>query len=417
MVSGMKCRLANNRGMSLIELTILLVVIGVLTGVAMKTMTTSVEDARRVKTEREMSMLAKAIVGDPSLVASSRRASFGYIGDIGAFPPNLTALVTNPGYSTWKGPYIPSGFAEDADGYRLDEWGAAYAYSGGLTISSSGHGTPIVKKIADAASDYLLNAYSGVIRDASDSLPGNLQKDSVTIQVIIPDGAGGLHAKTYHPLATGQFQLDSLPVGQHPLNIIYEPQHDTLARAITVLPRQKAGVTDLYKFAVDYFAGGGGGCGGSMTALRPNGAGAMTNLTRSGCSANWQCVAEATADEDASYVERNDNSYATDVYALTNPPSSPCPILSVTVHCRARRTHTQGDIRPAIYIGGAEYDGAAQWLTATYVDYTAQWTTNPATGTGWTWSDVNILQAGMRLRGQGGGHPAYCTQVWVEVRY
>ena len=415
---SMARRLKSQKGISLIELTIMLVVVGILTAVAMKNMTTTVEDARRARTEREMEMLAQAIVGDPSTLSSSHRADFGYVGDIGGFPPNLTALKTNPGYSTWKGPYIPAGYAEDSTGYQLDEWGNAYSYSGGLTISSSGHGTPMVKKIADASSDYLLNSFTGIVRDASDSIPGSILRDSVEIDVTIPNGSGSTITKAYYPLANGQFQLDSLPVGQHPLNIIYAPFNDTLARQITILPRQQTSSPSIYKFAANYFAaGGGGGCGSSIAVMRPSGAGAMTNLTHSGCGANWQCVAEDIADNDASRIVRADNSYAADVYALTNPASSACPVVSVTVHCVARRAHTQGDIRPAIYVSGAEYDAAAQALTTIYADYSAVWATNPATGVAWTWSELNNLQAGMRLRGQNGGHPAFCTQVWVEVRY
>jgi len=409
--------LKDNKGISLIELTIMLVVIGILTAVAMKTMTPAVEDARRVKTEREMETLAKGIVGDPTLLSSSRRANFGYVGDVGAFPPNLSALVINPGYGTWHGPYLPAGYAEDTNGYQLDEWGSAYTYTGGLTISSSGHGTPIVKKIADATSDYLLNSYAGTVLDALDSLPGSIKKDSVNINVIIPDGTGGTLTKTYYPLASGLFRLDSLPVGQHALNIIYVPQNDTLVRSITILPRQQTGSPAMHKFAASYFASSGGGCGSSIVTLRPIGIGTITSLSNSGCSANWQCVSEAAADEDGSYVERASNAYASETYAMDNPSSSACPITALTVYCRARTTLTQGDVMPAVYIGGVEYDGAAQALTSSFANYSTQWTTNPATGIAWTWSDVISLEAGMRIRGQNGSHPARCTQVWVDVQY
>lgn len=240
----------------------------------------------------------------------------------------------------------------------------------------------------------------------------------MNVTVTVPNGAGGMLTKTYHPLANGLFQLDSLPVGQHDLNIIYAPLNDTLVRAITVLPRQQTSSPAIYKFASNHFSSsGGGGCGSSTVILRPNGAGSMTNLTRSGCSANWQCVSEAVADDDGSYVQRADNSYAPEVYAMENPTSSACAITRVTVYCRARRTQSQGDIRPSLYIGGTEYNGTAQALSSSYANYSSQWTTNPSTGAAWTWTEVNSLQAGMRIRGQSGTHPARCTQVWVEVRY
>ena len=413
----MRLKINNERGMSLIELTVILVIISILVAVAMKSMTSSVEDTRRLKTDREMEALAKAIVGDATEMEGGRRSNFGYVGDVGSFPPNLSALVTNPGgYTTWNGPYIESGFSEDTNGYKFDEWGQAYSYSGGLTITSSGHGTPMVKKIADASSDYLLNSFAGVVRDASDSLPGNIKKDSVAISVTIPNGTGGTISKNFKPNAAGSFQFDSLPVGFHPLTIVYVPQNDTLTRSITILPRNKISDPALYKFSVNCFSGS-GGCGSSIVTLRPNGSGSITNLTHSGCSANWQCVSESAADDDATYVLRADNSYAPETYALANPASSACAITRVTVWCRARRTQSQGNIMPAIFVGGSEYDGSDQALTSSYRNYSAQWATNPSTGAAWTWSQINGLEAGMRLRGQNGSFPARCTQVWVEVRY
>lgn len=250
----MKNPFRNRDGFSLIELTVIIVIIGILVAVAMKSMTTVTEDVRRVKTEQEMEQLARAIVGDPDITTAGARSDFGYVGDIGAFPPNLTALVTNPGLGTWDGPYLPTGFVQDSAGYRIDEWGQSYGYGGGITITSNGGGTSITKKIADAASDYLLNTFQAVIRDASDNPPGLIYIDSVTVRITIPDGAGSNLTKNYTPDSAGNFTLDSLPVGQHPLRIIYTPQVDTLLRYITVLPRQKSQPVPTYYFAVAYFS-------------------------------------------------------------------------------------------------------------------------------------------------------------------
>lgn len=251
------------RGFSLIELTIVIVVIGILAGVAMQSMTALVEDSRRVKTEREMEMLANAIVGNLAALNGGARSDFGYVGDIGAFPPNLQALYRNPGgYATWDGPYIPPGFAQDSTGFKTDEWGTLYGYSGGITIASTGSGATITKKIANAASDHLLNTLNRTIKDANDSLPGPAYDDSVDIKITIPDGSGGTVTKTYHPDSTGGFTLDSLPVGTHPLRIIYTPNVDTLFRYMTILPRHKSSLT--YKFASGYFSSGGSGPSGML---------------------------------------------------------------------------------------------------------------------------------------------------------
>ena len=89
--------LSRHNGFSFIELLVVIVVIGILASVAMQSMTATVEDVRRLQTEREMEMLARAIVGNPSLTKNGARSDFGYVGDVGAFPPNLQALYQSPG--------------------------------------------------------------------------------------------------------------------------------------------------------------------------------------------------------------------------------------------------------------------------------------------------------------------------------
>ena len=82
-------------GFSLIELLVMIVIVGILAAIAMQSMLGVVVDTRQVKTEREMEMLARAIVGDPNELQAGRRADFGYVGDVGAFPPDLEALRTD----------------------------------------------------------------------------------------------------------------------------------------------------------------------------------------------------------------------------------------------------------------------------------------------------------------------------------
>jgi type II secretory pathway pseudopilin PulG len=245
-------------GFSLIEVLILIVVIGIAASTAMQWMAGSIDDVRRAKTEREMEMLADAIVGNPEKMSEGKRSDFGYVGDVGSFPSNLRALYENPGgYSTWDGPYIEPGFTQDSTGFKFDEWGQAYNYSGGITITSTGSGTTIIKKLADANSDYLLNSFSGVIEDSAGNVPGITYLDSVDVVVTIPNGSGSTTSKTYNPDSAGIFTLDSLPVGQHMLKIIFVPTVDTLKRYVTILPRHKSGRD--YKFAEFCFSSGGGG--------------------------------------------------------------------------------------------------------------------------------------------------------------
>ena len=70
--------------------------------------------ARTETTIARMDMLARAIAGDPNLISGGVRSDFGYVGDVGALPSNLDQLVTNPGYSTWGGPYVRDEYSAGA---------------------------------------------------------------------------------------------------------------------------------------------------------------------------------------------------------------------------------------------------------------------------------------------------------------
>jgi prepilin-type N-terminal cleavage/methylation domain-containing protein len=412
-------RASSPKGFSLIELLIVVVVIGIMAAIAMQSLTVAVEDTRRLETERKLERLADAIVGDPEKMQDGVRSDFGYVGDVGVFPSNLAALYTSPGYATWRGPYLQIEHTADTVSFRFDAWGQAVTYSGGITVTSSGHGTPITKKLCDSATDYLQNLVVGAIRDKNDSTPGLINKDSVRIIVEIPSGPGGVVSRIYNPEASGAFSCDSVPAGRRFFRFVYSPANDTVRRYYTVLPRHQGNPQLTVKFAGAYFSGGGSGCTGTSTVtLRPNGVGAITNIpNQTGCAANWQCVGEITADDATSAVSRNSNNWATDVYALSDPPTSSCTIVSVTVYCRAMRDLTQGDIEPTIYVGGTEFNGASTALTNSWSNYSHGWTTNPATGSPWSWADITGLQAGARIRGQNVNFSARLTQVWVVVTY
>lgn len=252
-------------GFSLIELTVLLVVVAVLAGVAMKSMTTIITDTRRAKTEREMEVIATAIVGEPSRTSGGKRSDFGYVGDMGAFPPDLQSLSQNTGgWATWDGPYIKPGFVENANGFQTDEWGRAYAYTP-TQIVSSGPGGTIQREIANDVSNYLHNRLDGIITDDYGSGPGAGFIDSVQITMLVPDGAGAIGARPTNVGSDGTFAIDSLPVGTHELRVIYVPNLDTLRRLVTILPNHK-GPTESFKFATNYFTSP-GATGPSSTGL------------------------------------------------------------------------------------------------------------------------------------------------------
>ena len=401
----------SQHGFGLVELLVLLIVVSIMIAVAMQTMTATMTDYRRVKTEREMATLATAIVGDPEKAADGSRSDFGYVGDLGAFPPNLNALRTNPGYGTWNGPYLPSDMAADSLGFKTDEWGKVYAYSGGTVIQSTGSGSTLKHEIARSTNDYLINRLTGTIVDSAGIAPGT-ESDSISVMVTIPNGSGSLTSKIYHPNSSGQFTLDSLPVGQHSLEIIYTPANDTLHRFVQILPRHRS--TTHYKFASAWFdttATPPADTSG-MEILRPNGSGSTTELSDENCSQNWSCVDEVSSDGDGSYVKGSGSQWDYDLYQAEDHSLGSGTIDSVIIYIYAKGSG--GGIKAKSYLrtNGSNYDGNEYLTTSSYVIYSDTYVDNPATGNPWTWTEIDNLQIGC-----GAKKEAFITQVWVEVYY
>jgi prepilin-type N-terminal cleavage/methylation domain-containing protein len=244
-VRAIDIRRPGEQGFTLIEIVLVIVIIGVLAAVAMRAGVQIFDTARVEETKQELDVLAKAIVGDERMVNNGVRADFGYVGDVGALPPGLDALAGNPGgYASWNGPYIADRFAEAAGDYRTDPWGSAYAY-GGTTITSNGSGSTIVRRLAGSADELLHNRVMGTVLDLDGTPPGPVYADSVHVLLTVPDGLGGWTTRSTSTDIGGFFSFDSIPIGNHDLRIIYEPNSDTLNRFVSVTPGSRAGRTYL----------------------------------------------------------------------------------------------------------------------------------------------------------------------------
>ncbi len=230
---------SSEKGYSLIELVVVIVIIGILATITFRSMSGTTSVARVEQTTRQLERIAQAIAGDPNLVSGGVRANYGYIGDVGGLPPNLDALVANPGgYTTWKGPYIQDELTPDVSNtrFKLDGWGQAISYSGGATVSSSGGGSSITRSIAPTVNALLRNQVTVSITDLAGVPPGTIYKDSVRALFDIPNGAGGVTTRVKFPSRDGFLIYDSIPIGQHLLRIVYTPNNDTLRRQVHVDP-------------------------------------------------------------------------------------------------------------------------------------------------------------------------------------
>lgn len=130
----------NKEGFTLFEIIVVLAIVGILASVTVTVGFSLLNSAREKATFEEMREVYTAIMGNSEL------GTFGFVGDIGRLPDDVTELVDKTGQpdygikSTtddppensngikwgWNGPYLNIG--EDPDSYGNDAWGHPYAY-------------------------------------------------------------------------------------------------------------------------------------------------------------------------------------------------------------------------------------------------------------------------------------------------
>lgn len=407
---------ARNHGYSMIEMLVVLIIIGIIAAVAMKTMNSGTDQRRVEETKQHLDRLAYAISGNPNSISGGVRTDYGYVGDVGALPSSLSNLVTSPGYGTWNGPYFRDEFAANGAGTSAnadkDAWGTSLAYSSsGTTITSSGSGSSISRSFAASTDDLLRNSIRLTVTDSNGYLPGWTYKDSVKAVLTIPNGSGGTTNKTKCPGKDGLIKYDSIPIGLHTLKVIYIPDHDTLTRKINVNP----GATYTANVQLFRSVWKGSGATSLSEVLRPSGDGNIKELTDHGCSNNdWQCVDEVVPDDDGEYVRSTNNSTKKDTYQMQNHAVGSGTIDSVVVSINARKSANGQTIRTVVRTNGSYYYGTTINLDSysSYTVFSKNYTTNPNTSSAWTWTQIDAAEAGVEIYESG-----RCTQVWMTVYY
>ncbi len=228
---SVRCFVAGVRGFTLMELLVVLLIIGVLSTVAIRTIDATRDRALFDQTAEEMKELAQAVVGNPELLTDGRRVDFGFYGDVGRLPVDLRELVESSD-PNWNGPYIRRALGGDSVGYLHDAWGDPYIYDmiGGV-ISSAGNGkypmtTPIVENL-----DHLRgNTISGSVVDSDLNPPGDA---SVAVDLYIRPGED----KYTSVDRGGKYQFTEVPIGIHRIKAYSTTTLDSVVRWVTVAPR------------------------------------------------------------------------------------------------------------------------------------------------------------------------------------
>ena len=153
--------------------------------------------------------------------------------------------------------------------------------------------------------------------------------------------------------------------------------------------------------------------------LRPDADGDEVALLANGAAADWDCVDEASPDDDTTYLSNNTTTFVYDSLNLQASALSGETITAIDAWDRSRVAASPGaqdEKEAGVRLGGANTMGAVfQFDSTLYIDRESAALARPGGGS-WAVSDLASLQVRIGLR-ENGSSTARCTQAWVEVNY
>jgi type II secretory pathway pseudopilin PulG len=239
------------------ELLVVLLIIGILSTVALRTIDATRNRSLFDQTTKEMNKLVQAIVGNPDLTYDGRRVDFGFYGDMETLPGDLRELVVSTGDPAWHGPYLKLTHAGDTASYLYDGWGFPYTLNSSGEISSPGNGNQMTVKVVDDLSQLSDNVIAGTITDIDGAAPGTQSMGIFNVRmdynnpgenplpaIVIPDPSGFYEIS--NTPAGGSWKV---PIGLHKL--VATAAGESLIRYVTVVPRSKT-IVD-FKFTSSFW--------------------------------------------------------------------------------------------------------------------------------------------------------------------
>jgi len=162
--------------------------------------------------------------------------------------------------------------------------------------------------------------------------------------------------------------------------------------------------------------------------LRPNAAGDEENIEygTSGVGNHHLDVDEASPDEDTTILQQGGITYRQDLYNIEDHSVGSGTINHIHVYARFETTIAPNTPNFIIHIKAGTGTGAPTTVgssaetqaTASYEDYSQEFSVNPATSAAFTWDEIDKLQIGVSMHwATTTGGWTKCTQVYVVVDY
>lgn len=134
-----------------------------------------------------------------------------------------------------------------------------------------------------------------------------------------------------------------------------------------------------------------------VLTLFPDSNTAQADWTVTGAATGYECIDEATPDDDTTYIAAADGSGAISNFGVQNLPAGISAISAVVVVERARKTEAGvANTQTSIVSGASETAGADKPMTEVYTYRQDVFQVDPVSGAPFTVSEVNALKIKLR---------------------